>query len=192
MTVIEFFDRDSAVENVVSTLLCVPEKVVFIGSNIKQINKSIKIYQSVAESRGLKVEFIPKGVNRNNLTVIIETLENIIEENDDCVIDLSGGDELYLVAVGAVYEKYADRIKLHRFNINNGTMITVMLTVRFVHHALCNSALKKILLFTAAELFMITKRQTQHIIGVLIRNSGVMFIQCGLYAKRMRAFGMLR
>ncbi len=123
MTVIEFFDRDSAVENIVSTLLCAPEKVVFIGSNIKQINKSIKIYQSVAESRGLKVEFIPKGVNRNNLTVIIETLENIIEENDNCVIDLSGGDELYLVAVGAVYEKYADRIKLHRFNINNGTMI---------------------------------------------------------------------
>lgn len=122
MTVIEFFERDSAVENIVSAMLCKPEKVVFIGSSSKRMRKSIEAYRGVLAGRNIDVEFDTKGVSRNNLNSILVALEEVISENDDCVIDLSGGDDLYLVAAGRVYERYPDKIKLHRFNISSGTL----------------------------------------------------------------------
>ncbi len=123
MTVIEFFDRESAVENIASALLCSPEKVVFIGGNSRLMKRRAENYKSVIESRGLKVDFQFKSVSRNNLDAIVDVLENVISENPDCVIDLSGGDELYLVAVGIIYEKYKDKVKLHRFNIRNNSAV---------------------------------------------------------------------
>lgn len=123
MTVIEFFDRESAIENVVSALLCSPEKVVFIGNSIKKMIRSVENYKRITESRNISAEFSFKGVSKNNLGAIVEAIEKVVSENDDCVVDLSGGDDLYLVAVGMVYQKYPDRIKLHRFNISNNTML---------------------------------------------------------------------
>lgn len=123
MTVIEFFDKDSAIENIVSTLLCKPEKVIFIGSNSKKMRKSIEKYKTVAKGRGLEVEFEVKTAERNNLMSIVGTIEEIISENPDCVIDLSGGDDLCLVAVGIVYGENADTLKLHRFSISDNKMI---------------------------------------------------------------------
>lgn len=122
MTIIEFFDRGSAIENMVSTLLCAPDKVVFIGDSSKKMWNCIEKYRAVTESRGLNVEFDAKGVGKNNLMAIVGAIEDVIKENEDCVIDLSGGDDLYLVAVGIVYGEYADSVKLHRFNIANSTM----------------------------------------------------------------------
>lgn len=122
MTVIEFFDRESAVENIVSALLCAPEKVIFVGNNTGKMNKAIDIYKSVAEKRGLDVKFEPKCVEKE-LMSIVGALEDIIEENEDCVFDLSGGDDLYLVALGVVYGEFSDSIQLHRFNISNNCMV---------------------------------------------------------------------
>lgn len=123
MTVIEFFDRESAIENVVSALLCSPDKVVFIGSSVKRMQRSVENYKKITQSRNVGAEFLFKGVSKNNLSAIFEAIEDVVCRNDDCVIDLSGGDDLYLVAVGMVYQKYSARIKLHRFNISNNTMI---------------------------------------------------------------------
>ncbi len=53
---------------------------------------------------------------------IEEVVEELLENDEECIIDLSGGDDLSLVAVGIVYAENADRIKLHRFNISNSTM----------------------------------------------------------------------
>lgn len=122
MTVIEFFDRESAVENIASALLYSPDKVVFIGSNSKRMKRSVENYKSVLDGRGIKVGFSFRSVSRNNLDAIIGALENVIHENGECGIDLSGGDELFLVAVGMILEKYKDKIRIHRLNIINNTM----------------------------------------------------------------------
>ncbi len=123
MTIIEFFDRDSAIENIVSALLCKPDKVVFIGDSSKKMRKSIEKYKLVTENRGINVVFEAVGVGKNNLMAIVGAIEDVIKENDDCIIDLSGGDDLYLVAVGIIYCDNADKVKLHRFNIYNNKMI---------------------------------------------------------------------
>ncbi len=122
MTVIEFFDRESAVENITSALLCSPEKVIFIGANSKRMKKCAENYKQVITERGLTVDFFFRAVSRNNLTEIVSTLEEIILKNSDCIIDLSGGDELYLVAAGMIYEKHGNKVRLHRFNIGNNRM----------------------------------------------------------------------
>jgi hypothetical protein len=122
MTVIEFFDRESAVENIAGALICKPEKVVFIGSNAKRMKKSIENYNAVFQGRGIDVEFSFRTVGRNNLDAVISAIEDVIAENGDCKIDISGGDELFLVAVGVIFEKYKNKIEIRRFNVNNNSV----------------------------------------------------------------------
>ena len=122
MTIIEFFDRESAVENIAGSILYSPEKVVFIGSNSKRMKKSTENYKAVLDGRGINVDFSYRTAGRNNLGAITETIESVVEENGECGIDLSGGDELFLVAVGRILEKHKEKIRIHRLNINNNSM----------------------------------------------------------------------
>lgn len=119
MTVIEFFDRESAVENIASALICKPEKVVFIGSNAKRMKKCVENYNSVLQARGIEVDFSFRTVGRNNLGAIVSAIEDVVSENGECKIDIGGGDELFLVAVGTVLEKHKDKVEIRRFNVNN-------------------------------------------------------------------------
>ena len=121
MTVIEFFDRESAVENIASALVCKPDKVVYIGGNAKRMKRCVENFRSVLDARGINIDFSFVSVSRNNLQAIISAIEKIVSENTDCRIDISGGDELFLVAVGVILEKYKDKVEIHRFDINNNT-----------------------------------------------------------------------
>lgn len=121
MTVIEFFDNNS-IDNIISVLICEPEKVILVGDNRKKIDKAIETYNAVAASRDIKVEFSKKIVNRNNLLNIVDALTSIIEENGVCTFDLAGGEDLYLVAVGIVFQLDREHVQLHRFNVRNGQL----------------------------------------------------------------------
>ncbi len=122
MTIVEFYDK-VAVENIASTLLCSPDKVVFVGDNEKRMRKSIEIYKNVIAERNLNVEFEYRKISRNNLSGCINVLSDIVENNDDCVFDIEGGEELYLVALGVIFEKYGKRIHIHRFNIHTDSLV---------------------------------------------------------------------
>jgi hypothetical protein len=122
MTIVEFFDTNH-VENVISALTCNPDKVILIGNNTKRIDRYINIYKKIVEKRDLKTEFFSRSVNKNNLDDVIETLTEIVEENDECVFDLEGGEELLLVGAGYIAGKYSDRVRMHSFNIRNNTII---------------------------------------------------------------------
>ena len=122
MTVIEFFNKN-AVENMLSALCCQPERILFVGHNRTQIAKHLEHYREVLAQRGLQVELLPpKSINRNNLPQIVESLSELVEQYGACDFNLDGGEELYLVAVGLVAQKYPYRVKLHRFNIRNNTI----------------------------------------------------------------------
>ncbi len=122
LTIVEFFDRN-AVENIVSALVCAPERVVLVGDNDKRLKRNIAFYKTIARNRGLEIEFIPKKTSRNDLAKIIKDLTDIVETYDDCVFDLEGGEELFLVAIGILYNTYSDRIQLHKFNFSSGVLI---------------------------------------------------------------------
>lgn len=123
MTIIEFFDKN-AVENVLSALCCQPDQVLFVGHNRTQMEKHIEKYRRVLRDRGLTVNLLPaKSLNRNKLTSIVEELSKSVETYGDCDFNLDGGEDLYLVAVGMVAQKYPNRVRLHRFNVRNNTVI---------------------------------------------------------------------
>ena len=123
MTYIEFFDKDVC-ENICSCLVISPERVILIGDNKKLLEKHAYRYGEVLRSKGFDIEFLYRSVNKNQIQSIITALTNIIEEYDDCVFDLTGGDELYLTAVGILFERFKDKnLQMHRINIRNGMIM---------------------------------------------------------------------
>lgn len=125
MTYIEFFDED-VVENIYGCLVSVPDRVILIGNKAKKLEKHAERYHEFFLRRGHDVDFIPKVVDRYDLEDIIEKLSAIVEEYDDCVFDLTGGQELMLVALGIVYHRYRDMdLQMQYFNLKTNTLFDV-------------------------------------------------------------------
>lgn len=122
MTIIEFFNK-TAIENILSALVCQPERVIYIGYSNRQMRAAIEVYGEVLRSRCVDTELSFVNVNRNDLRAITDALEKLVLEHDDCVFNLDGGEELYLVACGKLVERYPDRLQLHRFNVRNNTIL---------------------------------------------------------------------
>ena len=121
MTIIEFFDKAS-IENIAGALLCEPKQVILIGDKRKQLERTKSLYQSILVKNNIPTEISYRSVNKNNLQDIISTLEQVTENCEDCVFDLTGGEELYLVAVGTIMERYKGRVQCHRFNFRNDAL----------------------------------------------------------------------
>ncbi len=122
MTYVEFFDKTS-VRNICSCLADRPDRVIFVGDNKKLMKKYISIYREIFLNRGRKIDFSYRCVTKNDLDSVINVLSEIVEENEELIFDLDGGDDAFLMAVGMVYERYFDRkIKLQRVNVQNNIL----------------------------------------------------------------------
>lgn len=122
MTLIEFYDK-TAIENIAGSLLCKPKRMILIGDSQRRMKNAAATYQSILAKKGIETEITFRSINRNNLQSIVATLEKIVEENEDCTFDLTGGEELYLVAVGIIMNRFQNKIQCHRFNFHNESII---------------------------------------------------------------------
>ena len=119
MTYVEFFDKNS-IENICACLCYAPNRVVLIGDNEALINRYIKYYEEIFSSRGNNIEFLCKTVSKNRLDCIVTLLTEIVDTYDDCVFDITGGCEMYNLALGIVCSKYSGRaLNIHRINLSN-------------------------------------------------------------------------
>lgn len=122
MTYVEFFDKTS-VRNICTCLADDPDKVIFVGDNKKLMKKFIGIYRELFSKRGKNIDFCYRCVTKNDIDTVIRVLSEIVEENEETVFDLDGGDDVFLMAVGMIYERYFDRnIKLQRVNVSNNSI----------------------------------------------------------------------
>ena len=122
MTYIEFFDKDSS-ENICACLTYAPERVIYVGDNKDLMERYIARYQRIFEIRGQNIAFSCRSVSRSNMEAIVTLLSELVETYDDCVFDVTGGDELMLLAMGIVYAKYPQRnLQIHRFNLRNNAI----------------------------------------------------------------------
>ena len=123
MTFIEFFDK-SPIENIISAFTIRPDKIVFVGES-KPMKKSVPVYRKFLNDRGVNVPLEMCPVNKNNLWDIVNKISDIVAKEEECAFDLTGGEDLLLVAVGIVFQEYKDCVKLHmhRFNMRNGTIL---------------------------------------------------------------------
>ena len=122
MTLIEFFDK-TAIENVAGALLCAPDEVVFVGGSLRQMERAAQFYRRALLSRGISTRISFCTVNKNHLQGIYTELEKIVNTCEDCVFDLTGGEDLYLVAVGMILANYPDVVNCHRFNFRNSSIL---------------------------------------------------------------------
>lgn len=122
MTAIELFDR-KPIENVISSLTTKPDKIIFVGDG-ETMKKFEPTYRKFLENRGLNTELEFRTISRNKISSIVEVLSEIVEGEEECVFDLTGGEELVLVAMGIVFQKYqgTKKIQMQRFNLNNGVI----------------------------------------------------------------------
>jgi len=125
MTYIEFYDSISVV-NICACLTNMPERVVLVGGEKKSMIRYADHYRRVFRSRGYEVEFDYCVVEKNDLQAIVRELLKKVEQYPDCAVDLTGGEDLILVAMGIVFERcraQGRHLQMHRFNIRNNKII---------------------------------------------------------------------
>lgn len=121
MTYIEFYDPVS-VENVATCLSYMPDRVIIIGDS-KPVNARIKHYKRVFADRGHpEVEFISKPISRTNLDTAVRELRKLADTYDDCVFDITGGDEVLLLALGIVCATAERKLQVHKINLRSATI----------------------------------------------------------------------
>lgn len=101
-TIIELFDV-CQIENVIACINLKPQKLIFVGfKNImtKRRCSALKSFLSLKGLDDIEVEF--EIVSRYDYNSIVDKLNFLIDNNEDCIFDLTGGKELVLTAMGAV------------------------------------------------------------------------------------------
>ena len=73
------------------------------------MKKHISNCQKVFADRGHNIEFLFKTVSKSNLDNAVELITEIVEAYDDCVFDITGGEEILTLALGIVYSKYPEK-----------------------------------------------------------------------------------
>lgn len=120
MTLIEFFEK-SVAENICSSIVHAPDRVILIGHQKNLIQKHAERYHDFFLQHGFDIDFQCKIVDKNNVAAIISTLESIIDLYPDCIIDITGGEDLYIFAAGIVCERHRNRnVQVHYINIRSG------------------------------------------------------------------------
>ncbi len=120
MVLIEMFDR-TPVDNIITTLALKPDRTVFLSTDIKKACRALPGYRRICDGRGIKTDFSVKGVSKNDLEDVTDALCDIItdpqNQKSQIVVDISGGDDGTLVAVGMILGMYCDD-RIHAFRIN--------------------------------------------------------------------------
>lgn len=123
MTIVESFEK-APIENIVSVLASRPDRVIFLG-DATQMNNPVRVYKEFLKRKEIETEIVLKGIQKNNLNHILAVLTALVEKEEELIFDVTGGEDLVLMAFGIIYERYRNhkKMKLQRFNMNTGKMI---------------------------------------------------------------------
>lgn len=98
-TLIELFD-ESPILNVLASVAFKPEKLIFFGADPAKVQESREDYTLFFKRRGEKVEIEYIDADMENIDAVNKTLALIIKDNPDCVVDVTGGRDIALLAAG--------------------------------------------------------------------------------------------
>lgn len=96
LTIIEFFDKD-AIKNILAVLSIKPDKVVFLyDKEIRNMNFFLGLRRCF-KRHFPEIIFEKYPVDIGSIPDIYEKTVQIIEENEKCMIELTGGSELMMI-----------------------------------------------------------------------------------------------
>ena len=104
-TLIELFD-ERPIENVLATEVFRPSKVFFlINDTDDQIRELKKLYTSYYARKGINTEVNFVRADMFDAYDVLARLEEIINNNPDCALDITGGTDDSLFASGLLLSK---------------------------------------------------------------------------------------
>ena len=122
MNLIECFDL-VPLHNAAACLCLQPEKLVFLG-DMERMEQRMGNYYDLFARRAPHTQVELHHVPMEDIQSIIKTLNSVIQEEAPCVIDVTGGDDRLLLAVGSVLagleEKKREKISLWRVAFQAG------------------------------------------------------------------------
>jgi len=100
MTLIKCFTT-SHIDNLAACLRLQPDKMILTGKE-EEMRFLVERYQKMLRDRGLRTEITLCDLRGDDLQALCAVLGELVRKEPNCVIDLTGGDELVIMAVGAV------------------------------------------------------------------------------------------
>lgn len=121
MTVIEFFDEEK-IDNIMGTLLLRPERVVFLLPEEKD-KSFFSALDAILKKRNIKTEVICEFVDASCVEAAQAKIESVAKKYGDCEFDISGGNDIMLVAMGQA-AKSLD-VPMHCVNVTEKKVTSV-------------------------------------------------------------------
>ena len=78
MTLIEIFDR-SPIENLVSTIALEPEQTIYIGTDVKRMQRALPVYREILAGRGIRTELVFRSAAKNDLEATLQVIDAILD-----------------------------------------------------------------------------------------------------------------
>ena len=131
ITCIEFFDSTD-IENICVALTGTIDRIILFGSRKTPMDAAKKHYEKVLAARKYNTQIsveVVKDNCENFFAAVVDGIEQLAlrygtgtdaeGRENVCMFDLTGGEDLPLVAAGIVYERVRERcnIQMHRFNL---------------------------------------------------------------------------
>ncbi|NLL16015.1 MAG: DUF1887 family protein [Clostridiales bacterium] len=122
MTLVELFDKNP-VENIISSLVLKPERVIFVGGKCVT-DRHKRTIERLFSERGLATDIKFYYPEDNSLESAVRLLREIVNKYPDCEFDLTGGDDIMLVATGFLLSQSSDRkFAIHRYSLGEKRII---------------------------------------------------------------------
>lgn len=125
MILIECF-TESHIDNLAACLRLQPETVVMVGKQA-EMEEPVRRYQKLLSDRGQNTCVKTCDVGDRDLAGICAALEKLLRVDAEFVIDMTGGEELVIMAVGAVLTQLdADKrrhIRVEKYSHRKGNVV---------------------------------------------------------------------
>lgn len=127
MTLIEIFDR-FAPKNMALCLHLRPEKLILVGDQ-EQIDLFLPRCRELLAARSMQTKVTCCHVNLDKVEQTVGKLETILREENECAVDIAGGDERIVLAVGAALAALEGRqrkkVTVRKVDLETGTVKTL-------------------------------------------------------------------
>lgn len=118
MTLVECFDPNP-IKNILACLRFMPDRLIIIGDE-NHIKNPLKIHQKIMNDRGICPQIIVRHVNLSDYTDTLSALTEIVNNELQCIIDVNGGKETVMMAIGVLLgtltESQKNRVSVQGYN----------------------------------------------------------------------------
>lgn len=118
MTLVEFYTEDH-IQNMAACLQLAPQTMILLG-NIAQMRRSPDQYRKVLRMRGQNTQIRVQDIRRKDFWELTYVLQQILCTGEEFVVDLTGGDTLVVMALGALLASLdtgqREKIQIRKFD----------------------------------------------------------------------------